>query len=71
VDIDLPHGARAGPPSGALDDPGFEDALFQKAAALFRSLAASLADGSHSKSLYMTRVDLLIVRPGRGAHDRS
>ena len=37
-------------------------ALFQKAAELFRSLATSRADGSHSKLLYhMSRVDLLIV----------
>lgn len=37
-------------------------ALFQKAAELFRSLATSRADGSHSKLLYqLGRVDLLIV----------
>lgn len=37
-------------------------ALFQKAAELFRSLATSRADGSHSKLLYhLARVDLLIV----------
>jgi DNA replication protein DnaC len=37
-------------------------ALFQKAAELFRSLATSRADGSHSKLLYhLAHVDLLIV----------
>jgi DNA replication protein DnaC len=37
-------------------------ALFQKAAELFRNLAASRADGSHSKLLYqLGRIDLLIV----------
>jgi DNA replication protein DnaC len=37
-------------------------ALFQKAAELFRSLATSRADGSHSKLLYqLGRLDLLIV----------
>jgi DNA replication protein DnaC len=37
-------------------------ALFQKAAELFRSLATSRADGSHSKLLYqLGHVDLLIV----------
>jgi len=37
-------------------------ALFQKATELFRSLATSRADGSHSKLLYhLGRVDLLIV----------
>ena len=37
-------------------------ALFQKTAELFRSLATSRADGSHSKVLYqLAHVDLLIV----------
>ena len=37
-------------------------ALFQKAAELFRGLATSRADGSHSKMLYqLARVELLIV----------
>jgi DNA replication protein DnaC len=37
-------------------------ALFQKAAELFRDLAASRADGSHSKHLYqLGHVDVLIV----------
>ena len=37
-------------------------ALFQKAAELFRSLATSRADGTHSKLLYhLSRIDLLIV----------
>jgi DNA replication protein DnaC len=37
-------------------------ALFQKATELFRSLATSRADGSHSKMLYhLARVELLIV----------
>jgi DNA replication protein DnaC len=37
-------------------------ALFQKAPELFRSLATSRADGSHSKLLYhLGRVDLLVV----------
>jgi len=37
-------------------------ALFQKATELFRSLATSRADGSHSKLLYhLARVELLIV----------
>ena len=37
-------------------------ALFQKAAELFRGLATSRADGSHSKLLYhLARVELLIV----------